>query len=93
MIAELLLAVTQVVGFSPLTVRVKVRLPEVQEVCIVIDGPEYHSDCFTPRGLAVVKDYVVYAGGEYYVFAISGKKRTPEVTVRVKGIGEGDGGR
>jgi hypothetical protein len=72
-----------------MTLRVKTKAAaEGREVCIVVDGPEYHSDCRTLRGITWTADIELRSGGDYVVFATSEKYRTPPVPVRVIGIGE-----
>ncbi len=89
LLLPLVLIITQTVGMAPLTLRVKARADENQrEVCVVVDGPEYQRSCYTPQGRTKDLTFVLRAGGEYHVFAVSDTYRTPEVTVRVIGLGE-----
>lgn len=86
-VAPLVLTLHTSVGMAPMTLRTKIRADTNQrEVCVVVDGPEYFRSCFTPRGVTAVVDFVLRAGGEYQVFAVSDTYRTPELTVKVVGI-------
>lgn len=85
----LLLTIRQTIGMSPLVLRVKVRAAaEGREVCVVVDGPEYARTCRTLDGVTWTMDFTLRSGGNYSVFAVSEQYRTPEVPVRVIGLGE-----
>ena len=89
LLLPLVLPITQTVGMAPLTLRVKVRTDTNQrEVCVVVDGPEYLRSCYPPQGITKTIDFLLRMPGEYRVFAVSDTYRTPEVTVRVIGMGE-----
>jgi hypothetical protein len=85
----LLLTIRQTVGMAPLTLRVKVRAEaEGREVCVVVEGPESMRSCRTLWGVTWTQDFLLRAGGEYAVYAVSQQYRTPDQSVRVIGMGE-----
>lgn len=84
------MSIYQTVGMAPLTLRVKVRAEaEGREVCIIVAGPEDRRSCRTLNGITWTTDFLLRSSGEYSVFAVSERYRTPELTVRVIGLGEG----
>jgi hypothetical protein len=88
-IAPLILSIYQSVGMAPLTLRVKVKAAtEGREVCVVVDGPEYHRACKTLDGITWTQDFVLRLSGCYAVFAVDGEHKTAETKVRVIGVSE-----
>ncbi len=87
LLIPLILSIYQTVGMSPLIARVKVRAAaEGKEVCVIVDGPEYHKACRTLNGVTWTQDFELRAAGEYSIFAVSEDYRTPELKVRVIGF-------
>lgn len=84
------MSIYQTMGMAPMTLRVKVRAAaEGKEVCVIVDGPDYHKACRTLSGVTWTQDFMLYIGGEYSVFAIIEGYRTAETTVKVIGLNEG----
>lgn len=87
----LTLSIYQTMGMAPLTLRVKVRAAvEGKEVCVVVDGPDYHKACRTLSGVTWTQDFMLYIDGEYEVFAVTEGYRTAETIVKVIGLNEGN---
>lgn len=87
----LTMSIYQTMGMAPMTLRVKVRAAaEGKEVCVVVDGPDYHKACRTLSGVTWTQDFTLYHGGEYAVFAVNESYRTPEMTIKVIGLMEGN---
>lgn len=91
LLIPLKMTISRTVGMAPMLLRVKVRAAaEGKEVCIVVDGPNYYrNSCQVLDGITWTQDFELRAGGEYAVFAVSEKYRTPELTVKVIGLGDG----
>lgn len=78
------MSIHQAMGMAPFTLRIKVKAATGgQEVCVVVDGPEYHKACRILSGVTWTQDFTLYYGGEYSVFAASEHYRTAETIVTV----------
>lgn len=85
LLIPLLLTVRTVFGMAPMELRLSIKADENQrEVCVVVDGPEYHKDCFTPRGRTQDMKFQLHTQGSYEVFAVSDTYRTRSVVVEVQ---------
>jgi hypothetical protein len=83
----LVLTVRQTVGMSPFTLRFKVRAStEGREVCVTVDGPEYHRACRELWGVTWTQDFQLRAGGDYVVYATNREYQTPDIPVKVIGL-------
>ena len=78
-----IMIILQLAGFAPFILRIKVKTAVDQEVCVVIDGPEYHKDCWTSDKYTRIRDFTLYHAGTYQVFAMTKDYRTTESTVEV----------
>ncbi len=89
LLIPLILSIYQTVGMAPLTARVKVRAAaEGKEVCVIVDGPEYRKSCRVWGGITWTQDFILRMPGCYAIFAVSDNYRTPELKLKVIGVGE-----
>lgn len=87
----LVLIISQTVGMTPFTLRVKVRAAaEGREVCVVVEGPESMQSCRVLDGITWTLDFTLRTGGTYAVSAYGQQYRTPALPVRVIGLNEGE---
>lgn len=80
---KIILIIAQLAGFAPFVLRARVKILHDQEVCIVVDGPEYHKDCWIADKYTRIRDFTLYYPGSYQVFAVTAGYKTAEYEVEV----------
>lgn len=86
LIIPIILTVSSYFGMAPMELQVKVKADpkEVQEVCVVVDGEEYHKDCQTTSGITTLMRFTLHAPGAYTVQASGGRYATRPIDIEVR---------